>query len=80
MWIAGFFVPGGGFVKIVKAIVRAFQFVAENLDRIRLFFDSVFDSMEAATQGNPSGVASKIITGLKMGSCWPSPSSPGSSG
>jgi hypothetical protein len=67
LWIAGFFVPGGGFVKIVKAIVRAFQFVAENLDRIRLFFDSVFDSMEAATQGNPAGVASKIVTGLKMG-------------
>ena len=54
LWIAGFFVPGGGFVKIVKAIVRAFQFVAENLERIRRFFDSVFDSMEAATQGNPA--------------------------
>jgi hypothetical protein len=67
LWIAGFFVPGGGFVKIVKAIVRAFQFVAENLERIRLFFDAVFDSMEAATQGNPAGVASKIVTGLKMG-------------
>jgi len=67
IWIAGFFVPGGGFVKIVKAIVKAFQFVAENLDRIRMFFDSIFDSMEAATQGNPSGVASKIIAGLKMG-------------
>src|SRR5207253_6555255 len=39
----------------------------ENLERLRLFFDSVFDSMEAATQGNPSGVASKIVTGLKMG-------------
>lgn len=67
LWIAGFFVPGGGFVKIVKAIVRAFQFVAENLERIRRFFDAVFDSMEAATQGNPAGVASKIVTGLKMG-------------
>jgi hypothetical protein len=66
-WIAGFFIPGGGFVKIVKAIFRAFQFVAENLERIRLFFDSVFDSMEAATQGRTEGVASKIITGLKMG-------------
>ena len=67
LWIAGFFVPGGGFVKIVKAIVRAFQFVAENLERIRRFFDAVFDSMEAATQGNSAGVASKIVTGLKMG-------------
>ena len=67
LWIAGFFVPGGGFVKIVKAIVRAFQFVAENLERIRRFFDAVFDSMEAATQGNAQGVASKIVTGLKMG-------------
>jgi hypothetical protein len=66
-WIAGFFVPGGGFVKVVKAIVRAFQFVADNLDRIRHFFDSVFDSMEAATQGNTAGVASKIVTGLKAG-------------
>ena len=66
-WIAGFFIPGGGFVKIVKAIFRAFQFVAENLERIRLFFDSVFDSMEAATQGRTEGVASKIITGLKTG-------------
>ena len=66
-WIAGFFIPGGGFVKVVKAIFRAFQFVAENLERIRHFFDSVFDSMEAATQGRSEGVASKIIMGLKMG-------------
>jgi hypothetical protein len=66
-WVAGFFIPGGGFVKIVKAIFKAFQFVAENLERIRHFFDSVFDSMEAATQGNTAGVVSKIITGLKMG-------------
>ena len=66
-WIAGFFIPGGGFVKIVKAIVKAFQFVAANLDKIRMFFDSVFDSMEAATEGRTEGVASKIVTGLKMG-------------
>jgi hypothetical protein len=66
-WIAGFFIPGGGFVKIVKSIVRAFQFVAENLDRIRSFFDSVFDSMNEALQGNADGVANKIIVGLKTG-------------
>lgn len=66
-WVAGFFIPGGGFVKIVHAIVKAFQFVAENLENIRHFFDSVFDSMEAAVQGNTEGVASKIITGLKIG-------------
>lgn len=66
-WIAGFFVPGGGFVKVVKAIFKAFQFVVENLDRIRTFFDSVFDSLEAATRGDSGGVAAKIITGLKMG-------------
>jgi hypothetical protein len=66
-WIAGFFVPGGGFVKIVKAVLRAFQFVAENLERIRHFFDSVFDAMEAALQGRAEGVASRIVTGLKMG-------------
>jgi hypothetical protein len=65
-WIAGFFIPGGGFVKIVKAIVKAFQFVADNIDNIRSFFDSIFDSMEAAVQGNAAGVASKIISGLKM--------------
>jgi hypothetical protein len=66
-WIAGFFIPGGGFVKVVKAVFRAFQFVVENLERIRHFFDSVFDSMEAATQGKTDGVASKIIAGLKIG-------------
>jgi hypothetical protein len=66
-WIAGFFIPGGGFVKIVKSIVRAFQFVSENLDRIRSFFDSVFDSMNEALQGNTEGVANKIIVGLKTG-------------
>jgi hypothetical protein len=66
-WIAGFFIPGGGFVKIVKAIVAAFQFVASNLDKIRQFFDSVFDSMEDAVAGNPSGVASKIVKGLTSG-------------
>jgi hypothetical protein len=66
-WIAGFFVPGGAFVKIVKAIVRAFQFVADNLDNLKHFFDSVFDSMEAAVQGSTAGVVSKIIAGLKMG-------------
>src|SRR5262249_10952053 len=64
-WIAGFFVPGGGFVKIVVAIVKAFQFVANNLERIRSFFDSVFDSMEAALEGRTDVVASKIIVGLK---------------
>jgi hypothetical protein len=66
-WIAGFFVPGGGFVKVVKAIFSAFQFVAQNLKNIRSFFDSVFDSMEAAVQGHTDGVASKIIVGLKAG-------------
>lgn len=66
-WIAGFFIPGGGFVKIVKAIFSAFQFVAANLENIRHFFDSVFDSMEAAVAGRTEGVASKIITGLKAG-------------
>jgi hypothetical protein len=66
-WIAGFFVPGGGFVKIVKAILRAFQFVAENLDRIRHFFDAVFESMADALQGSPGGVAGKIVAGLKIG-------------
>jgi hypothetical protein len=66
-WIAGFFIPGGGFVKIVKAIVAAFQFVAENLERLRNFFDAVFDSMEAAVQGRTEGVASMIIKGLKIG-------------
>jgi hypothetical protein len=66
-WIAGFFIPGGGFVKIVKAIFKAFQFVAENLENIRHFFDSIFDSMEAAVQGSTEGVVSKIITGLKTG-------------
>lgn len=66
-WIAGFFIPGGGFVKVVKAIISAFQFVAENLENIRHFFDSVFDSMEAAIQGHTEGVASKIVTGLKTG-------------
>ena len=66
-WIAGFFVPGGGFVKIVKAVLRAFQFVAENLERIRHFFDAVFDSMEAAIQGKTGGVAEKVVAGLKMG-------------
>src|SRR6266850_2287774 len=66
-WIAGFFIPGGGFVKVVKAVFRAFQFVVDNLERIRHFFDSVFDSMEAATQGKTDGVASKIVAGLKIG-------------
>jgi hypothetical protein len=66
-WIAGFFIPGGGFVKVVKAILRAFQFVAENLPNIRRFFDSVFDSMEAAIHGNSDGVAARIIVGLKTG-------------
>jgi hypothetical protein len=66
-WIAGFFVPGGGFVKIVKAIVKAFQFVADNLQRLQHFFDSVFDSMEAAVEGRTEVVAEKIIVGLKMG-------------
>ena len=49
-WVAGFFIPGGGFVKIVKAIFSAFQFVVENLDNIRHFFEAVFDSMEAAIE------------------------------
>jgi hypothetical protein len=66
-WIAGFFIPGGGFVKIVKAILRAFQFVAENLENIRHFFDSIFDAMEAAIEGRTEGVVSKVITGLKTG-------------
>lgn len=66
-WIAGFFVPGGGFVKVVKAIFRAFQFVAANLDNIRHFFESVFDSMEEAIHGRSEGVAAKIIVGLKTG-------------
>ena len=65
-WIAGFFIPGGGFVKIVKAIVKAFQFVAENLENIRNFFDSIFDSMEAAVEGKTEGVANKIVAGLKI--------------
>ena len=42
--------PGGGFVKVVKAILSAFQFIAENMENIRQFFDSVFDSMEAASR------------------------------
>ena len=66
-WIAGFFIPGGGFVKVVKAVFRAFQFVADNLERIRHFFDSVFDAMESAVQGKTEGVASKIVDGLKLG-------------
>jgi hypothetical protein len=66
-WIAGFFVPGGGFVKVVKAVVAAFQFVADNLERLRVFFDSVFDSLEAAVEGRTEVVANKIIVGLKMG-------------
>jgi DNA/RNA non-specific endonuclease len=66
-WIAGFFIPGGGFVKVVKAIFNAFQFVADNLENIRQFFDSVFDSMESAVQGNTEGVANKIVVGLKKG-------------
>ena len=80
LWIAGFFVPGGGFVKIVKAIVRAFQFVAENLERIRLFFDSVFDSMEAATQGNRQAWPARSSPASRWASCWPSASSPGNWG
>jgi hypothetical protein len=66
-WIAGFFIPGGGFVKVVKAVFRAFQFVVDNLERIKHFFNSIFDSMEAATQGKTQAVASRIIDGLKMG-------------
>ncbi len=66
-WVAGFFIPGGGFVKIVKAIFSAFQFVVENLDNIRHFFEAVFDSMEAAIEGHTEGVASKIVEGLRTG-------------
>lgn len=66
-WVAGFFIPGGGFVKVVKAIFSAFQFVVENLDNIRQFFEAVFDSMEAAVEGHTEGVANKIVTGLKTG-------------
>ena len=66
-WVAGFFIPGGGFVKVVKAVFRAFQFVVDNLERIKHFFNSIFDSMEAATQGKTQAVASRIITGLKLG-------------
>lgn len=66
-WIAGFFIPGGGFVKIVKAIFSAFQFVAENLENIRHFFDAIFDSMDAAVQGRTEGVANKVLLGLKTG-------------
>ena len=80
LWIAGFFVPGGGFVKIVKAIVRAFQFVAENLERIRRFFDAVFDSMEAATQGNAQAWPARSSPASRWESCWPSASSPGNWG
>jgi hypothetical protein len=66
-WIAGFFVPGGGFVKVVNAIFRAFQFVAENLQNIREFFDAVFDSMQEALDGRSDGVAAKVLYGLKTG-------------
>ena len=59
--------PRWQLVKVVKAIFSAFQFVAENLENIRHFFDSIFDSMEAAMQGNTEGVASKVITGLTTG-------------
>lgn len=66
-WIAGFFVPGGGFVKVIQAIFRAFQFVADNLQRIRAFFDSVFDAMQEALDGRSEGVAAKVLQGLKLG-------------
>lgn len=66
-YIAGFFIPGGGFVKIVKAIVAAFQFIADNMENIRNFFDSIFSSMEDAIAGRTEGVKNKVIMGLKMG-------------
>ena len=37
------------------------------MENIRQFFDSVFDSMEAAVAGQTEGVAKRITDGLKMG-------------
>lgn len=66
-WVASFFIPGGGFVKVVGAILSAFQFVAANIDKIRSFLDAIFSSMERAIAGDSSGVKNKVITGLKTG-------------
>ena len=66
-WIASFFVPGGGFVKVVQAVVAAFKFIAANLENIRHFFDSILDSMEGAVAGDTTVVKNKIVTGLKAG-------------
>ena len=66
-WIAGFFVPGGGFVKVVKALFAAVQFLVENMENIRAIFDSVLGSFEQAVRGDASGVAEHILQGLKRG-------------
>ena len=66
-WMAGFFIPGGGFVKVVKALLAAVQFLVNNMDRIRLIFDSILDSFEKAVKGDEGGVAAKVLIGIKTG-------------
>lgn len=66
-WIAGFFVPGGGFVKVVKALFAAVEFLVNNMDKIRAIFDSILGSFEKAVRQDDSGVAAKVLTGLKTG-------------
>lgn len=66
-WIAGFFVPGGGFVKVVKALLAAVQFLVNNMERIKVMFDSILDSFEKAVKGDEGGVVARVLVGIKTG-------------
>lgn len=64
-YIVTLFNPIGAFIKAAQAIYAGIRFLMDNIERIIALVNAFLDSVEMAVQGNVSGIASKVIFGLK---------------
>ncbi len=63
-FIAGLFMPAGAFIAAVKLLYKAFKFLVDNIDRIRVLVDAFLDSLAMAVAGNVDGIKNKVIGAL----------------
>ncbi|WP_324677029.1 hypothetical protein [Hymenobacter sp. GOD-10R] len=64
-YIVTLFNPAGAFIKAAQAIYAGIQFLMNNIERIVALVNAFLDGVEMAVQGNVSGIAAKVIFGLK---------------
>ncbi len=64
-YIVTLFNPIGAFIKAAQAIYAGIRFLMDNIERIIALVNAFLDSVEMAVQGNVSGIAAKVIFGLK---------------